>query len=102
MRYVTIPGVQSRPSLSVAAQREGRGGGRPLEFFSAPGGGALRSEPVRRGLQRRRRSVVGAGANVESVAVCVGGGDDECTRLEQRIREDLGLRYQIGRTSCRE
>src|SRR5258708_21296864 len=68
-RYVAISGVQPGSSLSAAAQRERRVGGRPSEYVLAPRGGAVGPAGVGTGLQRRRRRVICAGADVEGVAV---------------------------------
>ena len=95
-RYVTISAVQPGSSLSAAAQRERRVGRGPSEYVSAPRGGGVGPAGVRKCLQRRRRRVICGVVDAEGVALRLCAGDDKSRGLEQRIREDLGLRYLPG------
>src|SRR4029077_17606820 len=65
----TISAVRAGSSVSGAAEREGRVGGRPSVLLHPPGGGAHGPEEFRAGLWGRRWGTVLSGVDVEGVAV---------------------------------
>jgi hypothetical protein len=95
-RYVTISGVQTGSSLSAAAQRERRVGRGPSEYVSAR---------VVEGVDLREFENADSDEGGELYAPSLmlkvwfyvyALGMTSARRLEQRIREDLGLRYLAG------
>src|SRR6266567_1534271 len=77
----------------LAAEREGRAGGRALVLPIAGHGGAVRSEPVRAGLQCRRTNGLSAEHDAEGVALCVlfGSELDAAAGAEDAGRPGLPL-----------
>ncbi len=84
----------------VAAEREGRAGGKSSVFFRASGGGEAGFVGVRGGLQRGGAAGVSSGDAVEGVAVRVCAGDDQFAAVGGADPGGFGISVFGGRSAA--
>src|ERR1035441_7440436 len=97
-----ISAVRAGPSVSSAAEREGRVGRRSSVLLHSSGGGAYGPEEVRAGLWGRGWGAVLSGTDVEGVAVCLRGGDHVGAAAGAAHPGGLGAAVSGGRGGARD